>query len=686
MEYVEGHPTPTTDSLAFGRTVHRVVEICTNDDTTPDDLDGVELFDHDGLSLGRVALTSAHRTASRRLLGNMPAGVQWSTEVQFVDEVIAFPAEVRGTMDAVGLDRDTLHIIDHKTTAGLQWATTTEEIPTHFQALLYVAHAASAHRHPGPVRFSFNVVEKRHPFRSELRSHTFDREAVGVARRFVARVVGEMSADAVAPLGSVSYNLDACRDYTSKNNPDGCPFRRQCAGLGRPTMGPNSILFNDNDNEDQTMDQLSNLLRKTREAPALNGRKNRRSLDELRAIVGEDVDPPADQIDNLRRSAEQERSALVHEIVTMNAGATEAERTEWMSATIPALREVRSGLIKFAPVHTLDRAEVIAQLQTFHALTEADAEPYSDDQLRTALKQLRAEAAVGDHAINAPEAVAQDLDLDAVEAVAPKKRGRKPTAPTITVDGVEHRLTRATRDVLFAWLRQNNVEPPNGRGSVTRARNMIADMLAGGTPPQQSTLETPTPTEATPAEPEPAEPTPAEPVVPQSAELDTVLDEIHRRRGQLGIGPWQFSRPGHSLPATNENIRAAVEHVNELRERCDVMEPEPVSYTPPTVAAEPDDGFLLCVNCRPDSGTNREIDALVAKFGAALAAKSQAPHYLAMNYNEGPRKVASMLHGAIASGAVTLTGAVYVSTRSSMGSALVDILTPLARDIIRGDA
>jgi len=201
----------------------------------------------------------------------------------------------------------------------------------------------------------------------------------------------------------------------------------------------------------------------------------------------------------------------------------------------------------------------------------------------------------------------------------------------------------------------------------------------------------------------PVEPAPVELIGPAAAQtdLDTVLDEIAARRAQLGIGDWAFARPGNSLAATDANIRAAVEHVDELRERCDAIghpaaaeaieQPiDPIDGSTAALTASSSfsriPGFDLFVNCRPDSGVSRDLDRLVERFGAALAERGQAPHYLALEYNKGPRQVAAMVAGALAGDRVSLAGAVYVTTRTATGQALIDVLTPLAREIVRGDS
>jgi len=709
FEYVAGIKPPATDALRFGRIVHAIVERCLRDRVPVESVARVHLDgdDHD--------VAPPHLTVAARLVAATPPGDYTASDVEqrFSDLQLAAPVELRGTIDAITIDPDgALHVIDHKTTAGLDWAPTATEIPTHFQALLYVAHIARARQHVGPVRFSFNVAEKRHPYRAEVRSHLFSAADVAEAASFVADTARAMAEAAALPVERVAYNLDACRDYTSAKNPDGCPFRQRCAQLGRPTKGALSTVYAIG-KDPEMPDQLTALLAAP---PTRSGRQTKRNrvisqILEIDPTIARAQLDELDDVDTALKGVERERRHLTHEIATLSGGATEPERAAWLSSTLGELREIRDGIARPRDLRAMTRDEIVAEIRQSQDLSDGDIAPYSDDQLRTALGQLRSEAATADHAINAPEAIAADLDLDAVEQTAPKKRGRKPTAPTITVDGETHKLSRAKRAELFAWLRSRNVEPPSGRGCVTRAREIIAGMLAGEpAPPEQATIA-PAPVEPAPVEPASVEPAPVVPVEPAPVELigpaaaqtdlDTVLDEIAARRAQLGIGDWAFARPGNSLAATDANIRAAVEHVDELRERCDAIghpaaaeaieQPiDPIDGSTAALTASSSfsriPGFDLFVNCRPDSGVSRDLDRLVERFGAALAERGQAPHYLALEYNKGPRQVAAMVAGALAGDRVSLAGAVYVTTRTATGQALIDVLTPLAREIVRGDS
>lgn len=132
--------------------------------------------------------------------------------------------------------------------------------------------------------------------------------------------------------------------------------------------------------------------------------------------------------------------------------------------------------------------------------------------------------------------------------------------------------------------------------------------------------------------------------------------------------------------------------------------PSKVAYVepgeaPPPLQATPDpgwqkveqagglqDGFDLYVNCRPDAGIGRALPTACQLYGDAVAKACSVAHYMAIPFHQGPAKVAAMVDQAIRAGTLKLSDPVYVSTRTDLGPFLVDVLTPLARRVIRGDA
>jgi len=170
---------------------------------------------------------------------------------------------------------------------------------------------------------------------------------------------------------------------------------------------------------------------------------------------------------------------------------------------------------------------------------------------------------------------------------------------------------------------------------------------------------------------------------------------------------------GRSKPGIREYrsaVEAFVAFVEPEDEPEEVVEPEPVvetwTETPAPVVQTPapvieptiagtgtglvetpkpkTNGSLLTVylNCTP-RGPVRYLEEMLAPIAREVEKESGAPHYLAIPYNNGPKRVAGVFAHQIRSGLVDLTGAIVADLRLPASEAAVEVLLQYADDVVR---
>jgi hypothetical protein len=152
----------------------------------------------------------------------------------------SYPAGIKGQIDLIDPHlvplqdgSHALRITDHKTTSGEKWAKTADdgERPLHGtpQADAYVAEAARLLSWTGPILFRLTYSQTRGARKGWQVQTLYSPAQVLEARERVRQRVAEGVELAQLPIERMPFNLDACADYRSRNNPDGCPHRARCA-------------------------------------------------------------------------------------------------------------------------------------------------------------------------------------------------------------------------------------------------------------------------------------------------------------------------------------------------------------------------------------------------------------------------------------------------------------------------
>ena len=242
---IGGHVQPATDAQARGVRVHKILSDYLKGQPwlfelagTPDELKEAVL----------IALSAFPH------LPTPPSspGKLYHTEEQFYEAIGLDLPPLRGTPDLIDDMREGWHgpdetpfvhvrVTDYKTTSDLQYALPEEQIPFDFQTSAYAVHAANKYR-ATMVTVRFLYLTTKPPYQAAAREARLDEQNILDARTVVHLTLAQMVAASIRRPADVTYNLTACRDYASKDNPDGCPHREACARLGRPTQGPENRL------------------------------------------------------------------------------------------------------------------------------------------------------------------------------------------------------------------------------------------------------------------------------------------------------------------------------------------------------------------------------------------------------------------------------------------------------------
>jgi len=127
---------------------------------------------------------------------------------------------------------------------------------------------------------------------------------------------------------------------------------------------------------------------------------------------------------------------------------------------------------------------------------------------------------------------------------------------------------------------------------------------------------------------------------------------------------------------TAADVMAKLEAVDEFtREAARIVGATPKPKT---------NGDLLTVylNCCP-RGPVRYLEELLAPITREVEKESGAPHYLAIPYNNGPKRVAGVFAHQIRSGLVDVTGAIVADLRLPASEAAVEVLLQYADEVVR---
>ncbi len=146
---------------------------------------------------------------------------------------------------------------------------------------------------------------------------------------------------------------------------------------------------------------------------------------------------------------------------------------------------------------------------------------------------------------------------------------------------------------------------------------------------------------------------------------------------------------GRSKPGAREyreSIEAYLLFVGD--DAPEVVETPTPTYEEPVEAVEDvavsvatEGGFTLYLNATP-RGAVTYLDAIVAPIALEVAEEA-GEHYLTIAYNAGPKRVAAVVASRLRSGDLELTGAVVVDMRLPASEAVVDVLLPLASNVVR---
>lgn len=224
--YVQGFRQPPNQPMLDGTAVHSYVQFALAYAlAVPDDRLG---------NAARALLRFLPRQAPPELV-----------EVRFkiAPEMLGFPLWTRGIIDLITVER-TLVVQDHKTRSHLKWALTALELRTDFQIRLYALVAARTIKWRGPVIVRHNNVMRSKPHTVRVVETELSAADLDQTQDHVRRTFGAMAYNAILPIEQISWNKDACDDYKSRLNPDGCEHRHRCLALGRAVGGDLAHWYN----------------------------------------------------------------------------------------------------------------------------------------------------------------------------------------------------------------------------------------------------------------------------------------------------------------------------------------------------------------------------------------------------------------------------------------------------------
>ena len=231
------------------------------------------------------------------------------------------------------------------------------------------------------------------------------------------------------------------------------------------------------------------------------------------------------------------------------------------------------------------------------------------------------------------EAQQELADLEPEEVTTKRRAMRLPGV--LGDDGQDVLMTRASKGALVTFAHQNKivVEPPEGRAKpgIREYRAAIEAFLAF--------TEEPTVTPAPVVEPVVETPAPVVEVAPEPV------------------------------------VEAAAEPVQEpVQQEVKVQESMPKPST--------NGAFTLFINACP-RGQVTFLEDILAPIAKDVEKESGVAHYLLLDYNTGPKKVAAVLAHRIRSGQVELHGPIVADMRLPASEPAVEVLLPFATDVVR---
>jgi hypothetical protein len=718
FENVQGIRPVTTKPQGFGSAVHAYLEAYLTTGAPPDAEDPA----------GRVALATVHLLPAPPV----PASL---VEHRFRLDTLAPPIRVLGAIDLIWPERvrlqdgrEAISIWDHKTTSNLKWALLVPEIANDFQALTYVAAVAEILSWHGPIKFALSYATRDKSPKTDLRSYTFEPAEIAAAKVFVADTFARMQATSILPIDRVPFDPGRCGDY------GGCPHRFRCAELGRLTAGDFAAFFDPSLAGAFAMsDPLNNILGQTTDPlaalAAVDSADGERSrlIEQIKmlcptSLVGQNRDV-ADLRASLR-SLQDEIGRLIGEITTLNpALATDEGRAALLASNVVELRAARKELMAPIDPSDMDRPRLTRAIcQLYPQARSAHCDAKTVDELRILLSTLRQRLETQKHAINAPENVDPKTPPNVVEKAKASTEGSDPARGLRMPDAYGGELVKRVpkkSGELQRYLVDNgwtSDQIPSGRGSSERLRDLVTSHLLRETEVPPSVPETAPELVAQPD----AAPTPPDPA--SDTDSGGLEDAIRARLGETfrDLPRRDVDRVAvcmreiHGLGGEIRDLAdvpSVVERLKALRMRqAAVGGPEPTPTPTPeerarAAAAAPKgappelapkrgtaisvklspDGFDLFVDCRPLRTPVADLFDLIRPYAAAAAAAHGVPHYLAADFGKGSKTLAAIVAAQVVKGGLVLPSAVYVGSTSISGPALVEALSPLAHNVIKGD-
>ena len=242
FEKIVGLKTPSSEAMERGTRIHSMLEAYL--------VEGVDIPDTDE---GRMA---------RPALDRLPD--KGSVARDMVERRFELPAEILGVPFVGIIDLVEPDIItDHKTTSATKYTKTEEELRADPQAQAYAIEIARSRF--GPVGFRHVYMLTKGAPKSLETVVVFQRDELADAVESLRGTVSKMvETSSLGDVSKVAYNLEACNDF------GGCPFRSQCASVGRPTRGIISGLFTSKVEKMDHNDPLAALLASRIKAPPVN--------------------------------------------------------------------------------------------------------------------------------------------------------------------------------------------------------------------------------------------------------------------------------------------------------------------------------------------------------------------------------------------------------------------------------
>jgi hypothetical protein len=612
--------------------------------------------------------------------------------------VLGVPA--RGVVDFIPQPGE---LVDFKTSSDpKRYGLALEELQQDPQAQLYALQAYAGR----PVSFKHLYLKTGKPYGAHFGPEvTFDDGAVVEGARSLADTVAKMVTTAAAPVESAPYDLSRCGDY------GGCPHRGRCASIGRPTAGGMSALFSAIQQETAPMSaNLMDLLNAHNAAAAPVPPPTPPA-----PLSAPAVPPPAPATLAVSFTYGDAASQVIVSDSDAAAAAFELfERTfahangnQYIAAV--ALDTLDAEIFKHGlPIEVA----VTGPGDDLRHVTYLNRKNPRKWRLASALVKLGGAVTTAD-AINPPDArPLAEMPTEPETATATQTKPAKASNPARALrlpgvdggDGEELLLTRASKGQLedFAASVGLDVQPVGNRSKpgAKEYREAITDYLVNGEPEPAAELgdpgelvgvltveDAPAPL-APPAAPLPL---PSQPLPAPNIESAEVAAAVQAAEIVAALTP-PVAVVAPETPTIARVNSATGQHFPERAtsrlsvDGVDTMfiagrKSGKTRATSEYLGLE-DDGFILYVGCVP-RGPYTALEDVLAPLAKEVAADAGVSYYLLIPFNEGVKRVASLLAQRIRNGELTLTGAVVVDPRQPASDNAVEVLSPLASDLVR---